>query len=161
MSHGLGTLSGVEGACYDGEWKNGIMHGKGVYKWKNGMKYNGSYNEGKREGKGFMQWPNGYHFSGEWKDNVPLDMENSNHPDLKECVSQGLCTCKITGETKEYPQWMYVCINCKRGLCENCWKVCHGDSTHQWKLNWFTGNFCSCRGKCLVKEPSHKRQKIA
>jgi hypothetical protein len=40
---GSGTFKWVDGRCFYGRFKNGMMHGHGVYTWRDGRKYDGDY----------------------------------------------------------------------------------------------------------------------
>lgn len=42
----------VNGAKYEGQWKNDLQDGYGVESWSDGSKYEGGYKEGMKHGKG-------------------------------------------------------------------------------------------------------------
>ena len=72
-----GTMTYINGAKYEGQWRNDKKNGKGIftsshyYNCKNsiGMKYEGEFREDKFEGYGVTNYTNGDRYEGEWKNN--------------------------------------------------------------------------------------------
>ena len=51
---GFGTYVHINGARYEGEWKDDLQNGYGVETWADGSKYEGLYKNGKKNGKGLI-----------------------------------------------------------------------------------------------------------
>jgi hypothetical protein len=49
----------VNGAKYEGMWRDDLQHGKGVETWTDGSKYEGEYAFGRKHGVGQYQWNDG------------------------------------------------------------------------------------------------------
>ena len=49
---GHGKETWPDGACYEGEYKNGKKSGKGLFKWPDGSQYDGFFQENHIHGKG-------------------------------------------------------------------------------------------------------------
>jgi hypothetical protein len=49
----------VNGARYEGNWKNDLQDGWGVESWADGSQYEGEYKEGMKHGKGKYTWNDG------------------------------------------------------------------------------------------------------
>jgi hypothetical protein len=54
MRHGKGTMRWKDGACYDGEWKQGIAQGQGKFTSANGDIYTGKFVANNASGHGTM-----------------------------------------------------------------------------------------------------------
>jgi len=64
---GFGKYVYVNGATYEGEWKDGKRHGKGIFiPADGGDVYDGQWKNGKREGKGRFKFQNGDEFEGDY-----------------------------------------------------------------------------------------------
>lgn len=50
----------MNGARYEGQWKDDLQHGYGIETWNDGSKYEGNYLNGKKQGKGVYIWADGY-----------------------------------------------------------------------------------------------------
>jgi len=46
----------MNGATYEGDWKNDLQHGKGVEFWNDNSRYEGEYFKGKKHGMGSYTW---------------------------------------------------------------------------------------------------------
>ena len=51
-ANGYGVYKHVNGAKYEGNWKDDLQDGYGVESWGDGSKYEGYYREGKKHGEG-------------------------------------------------------------------------------------------------------------
>ena len=51
-ANGYGIYKHVNGAKYEGNWKDDLQDGFGVESWGDGSKYEGYYKEGKKHGEG-------------------------------------------------------------------------------------------------------------
>lgn len=49
---GKGKETWPDGACYEGDYKNGKKSGRGLFKWSDGSQYDGSFQENHIHGKG-------------------------------------------------------------------------------------------------------------
>ena len=59
VQHGKGKQHWVDGADYEGEWRNGILQGDGVFNHPNGDIYRGSFHADRANGYGTYQYENG------------------------------------------------------------------------------------------------------
>ena len=64
--HGKGTMFGLRGDLFEGEWKNDMMHGQGTHAGADGSVYVGSYADHMRQGFGRLSYSNGDLYEGEW-----------------------------------------------------------------------------------------------
>lgn len=62
-----GKLTHADGDIYEGEWLEDKAHGIGVYIHTDGAKYEGSWKEDKQDGKGKETWPDGACYEGDYK----------------------------------------------------------------------------------------------
>ena len=46
----------MDGARYEGHWKEDKQHGEGLESWPDGASYHGDYVEGKKHGVGKFTW---------------------------------------------------------------------------------------------------------
>ena len=46
----------MNGARYEGTWKDDLQDGAGVETWSDGSKYSGGYKEGMKHGRGRYEW---------------------------------------------------------------------------------------------------------
>ncbi|MEK0193634.1 hypothetical protein WME70_19765, partial [Microcoleus anatoxicus PTRS1] len=58
----------IDGANYEGEFKNGTYNGKGILTYANGDRHEVEWQNAKANGKGVYIYANGDRFEGEWKD---------------------------------------------------------------------------------------------
>ena len=95
LYHGQGTLYGVDGCKwegqfvdgklhgqgksyyangkieYDGQWENYHSHGKGIEYYENGDTYEGEFSEGKPNGQGTLYYADGKKYEGEFYEGKP------------------------------------------------------------------------------------------
>ncbi|KAJ8598636.1 hypothetical protein CTAYLR_003072 [Chrysophaeum taylorii] len=64
--HGAGAAKYVDGATYDGEWRENRFHGRGTYVWESGRMYEGQWDQGLRHGVGVLVDPSGEKYEGSW-----------------------------------------------------------------------------------------------
>jgi len=64
--HGKGKFFWADGAEYEGEFKDNNIDGTGVYKWSDGRFYEGSWAQNQMHGKGVFIWPDGRKFTGDY-----------------------------------------------------------------------------------------------
>ena len=67
--HGHGSFS-HDGRKYVGQYKNHKKHGKGTYTYANGDKYIGEWKKAKYDGQGTYTYANGDKYIGEWKNGL-------------------------------------------------------------------------------------------
>ena len=65
-ANGFGTYTTLNGARYEGEWRDDHQHGKGVEILQGGAKYDGQYSMGNKDGIGKYTYINGATYEGEW-----------------------------------------------------------------------------------------------
>jgi hypothetical protein len=65
-----GTLSGIDGSQYVGEFRDNKKNGQGTFTWPDGSKYVGEYKGGMRNGHGELTFANGDRYGGEFKDEM-------------------------------------------------------------------------------------------
>jgi hypothetical protein len=63
------VYSHLDGARYQGNWKEDKQHGRGIETWPDGASYEGDYNEGKKHGIGCFTWADGSTYTGQFIDN--------------------------------------------------------------------------------------------
>lgn len=56
--YGRGTLTGPDGTCSQGEWRNGKLHGQGTESWSDGEQYRGEFRYG-APWRGTLTMPDG------------------------------------------------------------------------------------------------------
>jgi len=152
------------GETFTGEYVDNEKHGIGTYLWKNGVKYQGSFQKDRRHGLGKMSFPNGFQFECIWKNDQPKNWEIATHPDVMNAIHEDICTFSFTGNSTEYPQFLYKCFQCgtSRKFCVTCWNNCHHFNDHWSRFEWYAGQSCSCGDDCQIKANvnPNKRQKI-
>ena len=62
----------MDGAIYEGEWKEDKQWGRGEETWPDGAKYQGQYVMGRKEGNGHFDWADGSQYIGHFSDNIIL-----------------------------------------------------------------------------------------
>lgn len=59
----------MNGAKYEGQWKDDLQDGYGIETWADGSRYEGHYKMGKKHGNGTYTWADGSKYIGNWIDN--------------------------------------------------------------------------------------------
>ena len=109
LPHGQGTLTFVDGAMYEGEFRrdsregrgvltlangekyvgqflNNEAHGRGEYFFPDGRKYDGAFEHDLFCGKGVLIFPDGVRYSGLFRKNLPHGFGDLIHPDGRKYV---------------------------------------------------------------------------
>ncbi|KAF5831385.1 MORN repeat-containing protein 2 [Dunaliella salina] len=63
---GHGKFTYASGACYDGQWENGVYQGYGKYTWPDGRSYEGEWQQNKMHGNGKYTDANGHKWAGQF-----------------------------------------------------------------------------------------------
>jgi len=63
------VYTNVQGARYEGQWKDDLQDGQGYEIRPEGGSYRGIYSKGKKHGKGKYVYADGSKYDGEWVDN--------------------------------------------------------------------------------------------
>jgi len=145
---GEGLCACSDGDQYIGHFKHGLNDGFGKKTWADGKSYEGEWRKGMRHGKGKMVWPKGgYEWFGEWENDTPQDEVGCLHVGLRECIQRDICTSALTGETKNYGQFLYWCTACEIWLCCVCKNNCHvggAQGLHLFMKKQWYGHYCGC-----------------
>jgi hypothetical protein len=112
--HGYGKLVKSDGTIIDGHWKR------------------------KPSGYASLTYPDGYKCEGMWLIGVPqFDAE---HPDVKRCIEEKVCTGSKSISVGRYPQ---STADSWSVYCKTCWIYCNNASPASLKFNiYFKGCWC-------------------
>ena len=69
LQHGKGKEVWTDGSTYEGMYLKGKKHGYGAYRWNDGSRYDGQWFENKISGLGLYSWLDGRTYKGQWKNN--------------------------------------------------------------------------------------------
>jgi hypothetical protein len=70
LQEGYGVELWVDGSEFRGFYQNGKKQGFGCYSWADGSRYIGNWLDNKICGRGVYTWPDGRRYEGEWNDNA-------------------------------------------------------------------------------------------
>lgn len=59
----------LDGAKYEGYWKDDKQHGEGYETWPDGASFRGTYVESLKHGMGHFIWADKSEYNGEFRDN--------------------------------------------------------------------------------------------
>lgn len=164
--NGCGSTITHKGGHYEGEFKNGCRNGNGILRYSDGTIYSGEFSQGNIQGRGTMSFPNGFKYEGNWERGIPVDVEASIDPCVKECIQMAVCTSYVVGESTNSGQFGYKCKTCKKKFCCVCWATCHNqDIDHNVivKELYGCGIVCYCattnHTHCVSPPPTISRYK--
>lgn len=81
VRHGEGTLLGLKGDKYVGQWSQDKAHGSGVLQLPSGSRYEGEFKQDAASGHGTFNHPDGSNYEGQWRNDLPEGEGRETFPD--------------------------------------------------------------------------------